>query len=106
MKLVLTSILETLVLASPKKAIEFAALVAGKIKLGNNVSIDFSGVKGITVNFLYIFFVKISKECGANFIKKICLVNATDEVIKSIDYLKENYKELNNQFSEISLCGV
>lgn len=106
MKLVLTSILETLVLASPKKAIEFAMLVARKIKLGNSVSIDFSGVKGITVNFLYIFFVKISKECGTNIIKKICLVNATDEVIKSIDYLKENYKELNNQFSDISLCSV
>jgi len=106
MKLVLTSILETLVLASPKKAIEFASVVSSKIKSGDTVSIDFSGVKGVTVNFLYIFFVKMSKECGSNFFKKICLLNAPEEVIKSMDYLKENYKELDNQFSNIDFCSV
>jgi hypothetical protein len=99
MNLVLTNVLETLVLASPKKALKFGAIVVDHLKKGRNVTIDFSGVQGVTVGFLYLLFSNIYKECGKNISKLVDVTNVPYKVKASFNYLKENYAEINYKYS-------
>ena len=52
MKLILKKILNTSVLASPKKAFQLCKIIAKRVKLGKSINIDFLGIQATTVSFL------------------------------------------------------
>ena len=64
MKLILSKILNTSVLASPKKALQLYKIIAKRIKLGKSINIDFLGIQATTLSFLYIVFSNVAKDCG------------------------------------------
>jgi hypothetical protein len=99
MILVLTNILETLVLASPRKAIAFGKIVVDHLQTGKDVTLDFTGVKGVTVGFLYLLFTGIYKECGKNLARLVSVANVPDSVKEPFQYLRNNYAELDSRFS-------
>ncbi|MDR1835501.1 MAG: STAS-like domain-containing protein [Fusobacteriaceae bacterium] len=103
MILVLTNILETLILASPKKAMAFGKIVVDHINSGNEVTLDFSGVEGVTVGFLYLLFTRIYKECGKNIHRLVNVVNVPERAKDSFHYLRNNYEELDSRFAGLMI---
>lgn len=77
MNLVLSKIFETSVLVSPKKATQLCTMIAKKIKNGDEVVIDFHGIKATTLAFLYILFSNVVKECGKDVKKVISVINTS-----------------------------
>lgn len=104
MKLILSKILNTSVLASPKKAILLYKIIAKRIKLGKTINIDFLGIQATTLSFLYIVFSNVAKDCNktAKELKAlISISNASRNLIEEMRYLRDNYKKLSLQFSAI-----
>lgn len=104
MKLILSKILNTSVLASPKKALQLYKIIAKRIKLGKSINIDFLGIQATTLSFFYIVFSNVAKDCGksAKELKNlISISNASHNLIEEIRYLRDNYKKLSLQFSAI-----
>ncbi|MBU3841420.1 MAG: DUF4325 domain-containing protein [Candidatus Fusobacterium pullicola] len=104
MKLILKKILNTSVLASPKKAFQLCKIIAKRVKLGKSINIDFLGIQATTLSFLYIVFSNVAKECNksAKELKAlISISNASYNLIEEMKYLRDNYKKLSLQFSAI-----
>lgn len=104
MKLILSKILNTSVLVSPKKAIQLYKIILKRVKMGKPVNIDFLGIQATTLAFLYIVFSNVAKDSEKS-IKElknlISISNASHNLIEEIKYLKENYKKLSVKFSAI-----
>lgn len=106
MKLVLVKFLNTPVLASPVKAMKLYEILSQKLKAGNRITIDFSGIKGITSYFLYIVFNNLLKEYEKNIevVKNlISISNPTTILLQEIEYLKFNYKTLKNKIDLLTI---
>ena len=104
MKLILSKILGTSVLVSPKKALQLYKIIAQKIQSGKSVNIDFLGIQAMTLSFLYIVFSNVAKECEKNskeLKKLISISNASRNLIEKMKYLRDNYKQLSLKFSAI-----
>ena len=106
MNLVLSKIFETSVLVSPKKALQLCSMVARKIKNGDEVVIDFHGIKATTLAFLYVLFSNIVKECGKDVRKMISVANTSNELKAEFKYFKENYRDLCEKFSSLDVIAV
>ncbi len=104
MKLILSKILNTSVLVSPKKAMELYKIISDKIKKGGSVNIDFLGIQATTLSFLYIVFTNVARDCekSAKELKQlISISNASHNLIEEMKYLRDNYKQLSLKFSAI-----
>jgi hypothetical protein len=104
MKLILSKILNTSVLVSPKKALQLYKIIAKRIKSGKSVNIDFLGIQATTLSFLYIVFSNVAKDCekSAKELKQmISISNASHNLIAEMKYLRDNYKQLSLKFSAI-----
>ena len=99
MNLVLSKIFETSVLVSPKKATQLCTMIAKKVKNGDEVVIDFHGIKATTLAFLYVLFSNVIKECGKDVKKVISVINTSNELKEEFKYFKQNYKDLCDKFS-------
>lgn len=106
MNLVLSKIFETSVLVSPKKALQLCSMVARKIKNGDEVVMDFKGIKATTLAFLYVLFSNIVKECGKDVKKMISVVNTSKELKAEFKYFKANYKDLCEKFSSLDAIVI
>lgn len=109
MKLILAKLFNTPVLVSPVKAMQLYKIVSQKIKDGNPVTLDFLGVQGITSSFIYIVFSNLLKEYEKNLdeLKKfITISNPTQVLIKEIEYLKDNYRVIENKMDRLSISYV
>lgn len=104
MKLILSKILNTSVLVSPKKALQLYKIIVERIKNGKNVNIDFLGIQATTLSFLYIVFSNVAKECEKNskeLKQLISISNASHNLIEEMKYLRDNYKQLSLKFSAL-----
>lgn len=104
MKLILSKILNTTVLVSPKKAFQLYKIISDKIQTGKNINIDFCGIQAMTLSFLYIVFSNVAKDCEKNakeLKKLISISNASHNLIEEMKYLRDNYKQLSLKFSAL-----
>lgn len=104
MKLVLSKILNTSVLVSPKKAYQLYKIIAKRIKLNKPINIDFYGIQGVTLAFMYIVFSNVAKDCGKSakeLRKLISISNVSCNLMEEMKYLRDNYEKLSLKFSTL-----
>lgn len=105
MKLVLKKFFNSTLLVSPKKALELYEAVVSSLKKGNELVLDFEGIKATTLVFHYVFYSKLYESFGKELKQKIQIKNASKEMIDLLMHLQRNYKELSVKFSGVLMLG-
>lgn len=99
MKIKLKKYFNSSVLVNPGKARKFYERLKNILKLEKEVVLDFNGIKATTFVFLFVLFTNLWKEYGKELKNKLVIKNAPANLVEQMNYLKKNYKELNEKFT-------
>lgn len=98
MKIKLKKYFNSSMLINPEKAKNICDKLKDIFKKEDKIILDFSGIKAVTLVFLFVLFTNLWKIHGNNLKHRLLIRNISKNFLSQILYLKTNYKELQKKF--------